>query len=186
MNGEDLPPQHGYPVRLIVPGWYGMAHVKWLTSIEVLDHRFSGFQQDEAYRLRQHPDEEGIPVTRIRPRALVIPPGVPDFMTRRRVVRPGPVRLEGRAWSGDSPVEAVEVSVDDGRTWSSATLAPGTDHRWAWRRWSFDWTATPGSFVITARARTSDGNVQPQAGVWSRGGFANNAAQRVPVVCVAS
>ncbi len=100
MNGAELPPQHGYPLRLIVPGWYGMAHVKWLTRIEVVDEAFEGFQQSVAYRLRQRPGEAGTPVTRIRPRALVIPPGFPDFMSRRRVVRPGPVLLEGRAWSG--------------------------------------------------------------------------------------
>jgi DMSO/TMAO reductase YedYZ molybdopterin-dependent catalytic subunit len=186
MNGEDLPPQHGHPVRLIVPGWYGMAHVKWLTSIDVVDHTFRGYQQDVAYRLRQEPEEEGLPVTRIRPRALVLPPGFPDFMSRRRVVRPGPVRLEGRAWSGDSPVETVEVSVDNGQTWAAATLEPSGEHPWAWRRWTFDWAATPGSFVITARARTRDGGTQPDTGAWSRGGFANNTLQRVPVHCLDS
>jgi DMSO/TMAO reductase YedYZ molybdopterin-dependent catalytic subunit len=185
MNGADLPPQHGHPVRLIVPGWYGMAHVKWLTTIELLDHAFTGFQQSVAYRLRQQPDEDGTPVTRIRPRALVIPPGFPDFMSRRRVVRPGPVQLEGRAWSGDSPIEAVEVSVDGGQEWRPATLEP-SDHRWAWRRWRLGWTVTPGAYVVTARARTADGTVQPRDPAWSRGGFSNNAAQQVEVVCAPS
>ncbi len=100
MNGAPLPPQHGSPLRLVVPGWYGMAHVKWLRGITVTDAPFAGFQQAVAYRLRQHPDEEGEPVTRIAPRALLVPPGFPDFMSRARVVRPGTVTLEGRAWSG--------------------------------------------------------------------------------------
>lgn len=183
MNGAELPPQHGFPLRLIVPGWYGMAHVKWLSRIEVVDSAFTGFQQVVAYRLRQTRDEDGIPVARIRPRALVVPPGFPDFMSRRRVVRPGAVRLEGRAWSGTAPVESVEVSVDGGTTWNAASLERIGEHRWAWRRWTYDWRATPGHYVITARATAADGQVQPDGSVWSRGGFANNAAQRVDVLC---
>jgi len=112
MNGQDLPPQHGYPVRLIVPGWYGMAHVKWLTSIELVDRPFTGFQQAVAYRLRQEPGDPGTPVERISPRALMIPPGYPDFMSRTRIVHQGLVELTGRAWSGAAPIARVEVSVD--------------------------------------------------------------------------
>ena len=114
MNGVALPPQHGFPLRLVVPGWYGMAHVKWLVGIELVDRPFTGFQQDVAYRFRQRPDEHGEPVTRIGPRALTIPPGFPDFMSRTRIVRPGPVPLEGRAWCGRAEVARVEVSVDGG------------------------------------------------------------------------
>jgi DMSO/TMAO reductase YedYZ molybdopterin-dependent catalytic subunit len=183
MNGAPLPPQHGYPVRLIAPGWYGMAHVKWLTRVEVAAEPFTGFQQSVAYRVRQRADEPGVPVTRIVPRALVIPPGFPDFMSRARVVRPGPVLLQGRAWSGRSPVARVEVSVDAGRSWLAATLDPADRHRWAWRRWQTSWTATPGSYVLTARAVAADGETQPVEQAWNRGGFANNAAQQIPVVC---
>src|SRR5262249_53589510 len=104
MNGSPLAPQHGYPGRLGAPGWYGMAHVKWLTRIEVVGEAFTGFQQAVAYRFGHESGEEGDPVTRIAPRALVIPPGIPDFMSRSRIVRPGPVALEGRAWSGRAPV----------------------------------------------------------------------------------
>ncbi len=185
MNGAELPPQHGYPLRLIVPGWYGMAHVKWLTRIEVVDEAFEGFQQSVAYRLRRSPGEAGAPVTRIRPRALVVPPGFPDFMSRRRVVRPGPVLLEGRAWSGSSPVALVEVSVDDGGSWSPATsLAPMGAHPWAWRRWTYEWSPTPGRHILAARATTEDGDRQPDDQIWSRGGFSNNASQRVEVWCL--
>ncbi|HEY6593662.1 MAG TPA: sulfite oxidase [Asanoa sp.] len=183
MNGAPLAPQHGYPVRLIAPGWYGMAHVKWLIHIAVAAEPFTGFQQAEAYRVRQHADEAGAPVTRIAPRALIIPPGFPDFMSRTRIVHAGPVLLEGRAWSGRSPITRVEVSVDDGQSWMAATLAPPDAHRWSWRRWQLDWTATPGSHVLTARATDEDGETQPTEQVWNRGGFANNAAQHVPVIC---
>jgi DMSO/TMAO reductase YedYZ molybdopterin-dependent catalytic subunit len=184
MNGAPLPPQHGFPLRLIVPGWYGMAHVKWLVGIELVSEPFTGFQQAVAYRFRQTPDEPGEPVTRIGPRALMIPPGFPDFLSRTRVVRPGRVELRGRAWSGGQPVTAVEVSIDSGRSWSAAELEPLGEHRWAWRSWRFAWEASPGEYVLMARAITEGGEVQPHEQNWNRGGFANNAAQRVEVVCI--
>jgi DMSO/TMAO reductase YedYZ molybdopterin-dependent catalytic subunit len=185
MNGAPLPPQHGYPVRLVVPGWYGMAHVKWLVGVDVVDAPFAGFQQAVAYRMRMDADESGAPVERIAPRALLVPPGFPDFMSRTRVVRPGPIVLEGRTWSGKAPVDRVEVSTDGGVTWDYATLEPNTGHRWAWRRFTHEWAATPGRYRLTARATTTDGETQPLAQAWNRGGFANNATHIVAVACVA-
>lgn len=184
MNGVPLPPQHGYPIRLIVPGWYGMAHVKWLREITVSDAPFTGYQQAVNYRIRQEIGEAGEPVTRIVPRALLVPPGFPDYMSRSRVVRPGPVPLEGRAWSGQAPVARVEVSTDAGHSWHDAELDPDQGRRWAWRRWRFDWTATPGDYLIGARATDADGNTQPLDQRWNRGGFAVNLVQRVPVLCL--
>jgi sulfane dehydrogenase subunit SoxC len=180
MNGAPLLPQHGAPLRLIVPGWYGMAHVKWLRRITIVDKPFEGYQNAVAYRLRQHPDEPGVPVTRIEPRALVRPPGFPDFMSRVRVVRPGLVVLDGRAWSGHGPVERVEVTTDGGATWAEAVLGPGGDG-FAWRRWEFAWTATPGRHTLSARATDASGRTQPDRPPWNRGGFANNLVQRVEV-----
>ncbi|MFD4408290.1 sulfite oxidase [Streptomyces sp. NPDC058476] len=184
MNGAPLPPQHGSPLRLVVPGWYGMAHVKWLRDITVTETPFTGFQQAVAYRLRQDAGDAGEPVTRIAPRALLVPPGFPDFMSRARVVRPGPVPLEGRAWSGRAPVTGVQVSTDGGRSWSEAELGPRDADRWAWRRWRATWTATPGSHVLSARATDAQGHTQPLDPPWNRGGFANNLVQRVPVLCL--
>ena len=92
MNGAPLPVQHGFPARVVVPGWYGMGNVKWLRRITAATEAFDGFQ-NRAYRLRQEVGEEGEPITRIEPRALLEPPGFPDFMTRTRVVRPGPTSL---------------------------------------------------------------------------------------------
>jgi DMSO/TMAO reductase YedYZ molybdopterin-dependent catalytic subunit len=184
MNGAPLPPQHGYPLRLVVPGWYGMAHVKWLVGIEAVAEAFTGFQQTVAYRLRQDADDPGEPVQRIAPRALLVPPGFPDFMSRTRVVRPGPVPLSGRAWSGRAPVVRVEVSADGGQSWADAELEPERGHRWAWRRFTHEWTATPGRYVLCARATTADGETQPIEQSWNRGGFANNAAHAVTVVCL--
>lgn len=184
MNGGPLPPQHGRPLRLVVPGWYGMAHVKWLREVTVTDVPFTGFQQTVAYRLRQESGEEGEPVTRIVPRALLVPPGFPDFMSRARVVRPGPVPVEGRAWSGQAPLARVEVSTDAGRSWHEAELEPDGGRRWAWRRWHFGWTATPGDHVLSARATDAEGHCQPLEQPWNRGGFAVNLVQRVPVLCL--
>ncbi|MFK4101943.1 sulfite oxidase [Streptomyces sp. NPDC019531] len=184
MNGAPLPPQHGRPVRLVVPGWYGMAQVKWLRDITVTDTPFTGFQQTVAYRLRQHAEDVGEPVTRIAPRALLVPPGFPDFMSRTRVVRPGTVTLEGRAWSGRAPVTRAEVSTDAGHSWHTAELEPDSGHRWAWRRWSLPWTAEPGKYVLSARATDAEGRTQPLEQPWNRGGFAVNLVQRVEVLCL--
>ena len=176
-----LPPQHGFPLRLVVPGWYGMTNVKWLERITVLDAPFDGYQQARGYRLRQAEDEPGEPVSRMLPRALMRPPGVPDFMTRRRFVALGPCRLEGRAWSGRGAISRVEVSADGGVTWHDAELgdAPG---RFAWRAWSYDWTpAGPGDHELLCRATDAAGSTQPLEPLWNLGGYANNAAQRIPV-----
>jgi DMSO/TMAO reductase YedYZ molybdopterin-dependent catalytic subunit len=183
MNGAPLPPQHGFPLRLIVPGWYGMAHVKWLTDITLVDAPFTGYQQ-RAYRFSQGPDDVGEPVTRMAPRALLIPPGFPDFMSRTRFVPPGPVRVEGRAWSGGAPVTSVEFSADGGDSWNAAELDPPAGHRWAWRRWQALWTAAPGPHTLCARATDAEGQTQPLEEQWNGGGFANNAIQRVAVACV--
>ncbi|MGZ0148084.1 sulfite oxidase [Kribbella sp. WER1] len=182
MNGTPLPPQHGYPLRLVVPGWYGMASVKWLRSIEVIDHAFDGFQNAVAYRYRTAADEPGLPVTRIAPRALLVPPGFPDFMSRHRFVAAGSVPLFGRAWSGWAPIERVEVSTDAGVNWHPARLdAPGNDE-FAWRAFAYDWEATPGEHVLTVRSYDASGREQPIEAEWNRGGFANNTAQRITVL----
>jgi len=180
MNGGPLPPQHGFPLRLVVPGWYGMTHVKWLTRITVVAEPFTGYQQAQAYRLRRNEDDPGEPVTRIVPRALMIPPGIASFPERERMLDAGPTTLEGRAWSGWAPVEAVEVSVDGGATWAEAELDP-PGQRWAWRGWRFDWNATPGDHVLCCRARDEAGNTQPDEADWNVGGYSNNGIQRVSV-----
>ena len=138
-----------------------------------------------SYRLRQQESEEGAPLTRMLPRALLVPPGIPDFPTRSRTVAAGPCLLEGRAWSGWGPISAVEVSTDGGRTWSAARVERDVDSPWAWCRWSLDWEATPGSHELRCRARDAAGNSQPDEPAWNLGGYANNAVQRVAVTVVA-
>jgi sulfane dehydrogenase subunit SoxC len=184
MNDAPLPPQHGAPLRLVVPGWYGMAHVKWLRRITVIGETFDGFQM-RAYRLRDTPDEPGVPLTRIEPRALLVPPGFPDFMSRRRLVRSGPVTIEGRAWSGWAPISMVEVSIDGGDTWASADLEPAQAPN-GWARWTWTWQPELGSYVLCCRATDASGRTQPLGQRWSRGGFANNTIQQVPVTVISS
>ena len=183
MNDAPLPPQHGYPVRLVVPGWYGMTNVKWLQSIDVIAEPFEGYQQATAYRLRQERDEPGEPVTRMLPRSLMVPPGVPDFMTRRRFVSVGRHTIEGRAWTGWGTIEAVDVSTDDGKSWSPAELEPAVDgHPAAWRRWTWGWdVAAPGEYQLCCRARDSAGYSQPVDDRWNYHGYSNNRVQRVAV-----
>jgi DMSO/TMAO reductase YedYZ molybdopterin-dependent catalytic subunit len=180
MNGSPLPPQHGFPLRLVVPGWYGMTNVKWLTEIEILDEPFGGYQNLASYRLRQAEDEEGEPLSRMLPRSLLVPPGIPEFFTRARTVPAGEVQLEGRAWSGHAPIESVDVSTDGGETWAAAELEP-EQGRWAWRGWRFRWDAQPGEYQVCSRARDEAGNEQPLEPLWNLGGYANNAVHRVPV-----
>jgi sulfane dehydrogenase subunit SoxC len=180
MNGAPLPPQHGFPLRLVVPGWYGMQNVKWLTRISVLEEPYTGFQNSVAYRMYDEDGKPGEPVTRMLPRSLMVPPGVPDFMTRTRHVKPGPTRLTGRAWSGKGSVEGVEVSTDGGATFGVAVLEPSSGPN-VWRGWSFDWDATSGEHVLSSRARDSAGNTQPLDPPWNLKGYANNAVERITV-----
>jgi sulfane dehydrogenase subunit SoxC len=181
VNGRPLPPQHGAPLRLVIAGWYGMAHVKWLAAITALTTPFEGYQNRVGYRIYDEDGDEGVPVTRIMPRSLTIPPGIPDFFSRERFLDAGPCLLEGRAWSGWAPIERVEVSVDGGDSWHDAGLGEQAGAR-AWRGWSYAWDSpAPGSHVICSRATDAAGNVQPVESSWNLKGFANNEVERLRV-----
>ncbi len=178
MNGAELPPQHGYPLRLVVPGWYGMASVKWLSSIQVLTKPFDGFQQAVAYRYQQDAADAGTPVSWIKVRALMIPPGIPDFFTRQRILPAGPVTLTGRAWSGQGAVQRVEVGIDG--KWAPAQLEhPAAP--FAWSAWSMPWVADPGQHELSCRAADASGATQPLEPVWNYQGMGNNVVQRIKV-----
>jgi len=177
MNGEELPAAHGFPLRVLVPGWYGVAAVKWLVRISALATPFTGFFQRDRY-IMTHPergDTTATPLTTIRPRSQLVSPT--DGATLPR----GKVRLRGLAWSGAAPVERVEVSVDDGRTWRAAdwTSEPA---RYAWRGWDSRWEATtPGPATLRSRVFDAEGHTQPATEEWNRLGYANNAIQVVRV-----
>jgi sulfane dehydrogenase subunit SoxC len=181
MNGQPLTPQHGYPLRLVIPGWYGMAHVKWLRSITLVDHPFRGYQQEASYHIASSDEDPGVPVTRMLPRSLMIPPGIPDYMSRSRYLSPGSCIVEGRAWSGHGPIKNVQMSTDGGSSWADAALDAAVSE-FAWSGWRYTWQAEPGEHEICCRAEDAAGNVQPLMATWNAGGYCNNEVQRVKVV----
>ena len=178
MNGEELPADHGFPLRLVVPRWYGMASVKWLTRINVLDQPFDGFFQQRRYVMISEGPEDTLqrePVTGLKVKSLIINP------RHGEVVQPGPRAIRGFAWSGDGEVTRVEVSSDGGGHWQDTTLL-GESEPSAWRQWEFVWEAShPGHFIFMARATDSKGNTQPDAIPWNFRGYANNAIQTIAI-----
>ena len=179
MNGEPLLPEHGYPLRAVVPGWYGMTSVKWLSEIQVLDRPFQGFHQSDYYVYRDLGVDDGSPgerVTSIKVKSLITWPG------RGQMLEVGTHRLRGVAWSGAAPVARVDISTDDGCTWRSATLQE-SGSRHAWRPWEYLWEAAePGRYLIRARAMDELNNSQPARAPWNFRGFASNSIHVVPVV----
>jgi DMSO/TMAO reductase YedYZ molybdopterin-dependent catalytic subunit len=177
MNGEVLPPEHGFPVRLVVPGWYGMAAVKWVARIEAITRSFGGFYQVERYIMRspEQGETDSTPLTQIAIRSLITTPENDATLSRGRQA------IRGLAWSGFASLSRVEVSVDGGVTWSPATWT-SEPTRYAWRSWEYDWRAErPGEVAIQCRATDEAGNTQPVESLWNRLGYVNNAIQTVHV-----
>jgi DMSO/TMAO reductase YedYZ molybdopterin-dependent catalytic subunit/rhodanese-related sulfurtransferase/glyoxylase-like metal-dependent hydrolase (beta-lactamase superfamily II) len=173
MNGEPLPLQHGYPLRLVVPGWYGVASVKWLTAIELLDHSFEGYWQTTKY-CYETAEGDREPVTLQRVRALITEPA--DGET----VPAGETTVRGVAWSGGAPIDRVEISIND-RPWQQARLiGERQPHRWQW--WELHIPLDqPGPHTIQARATDLAGRTQPATPSWNQHGYGNNAIQTVLV-----
>ncbi len=179
MNGQPLLPQHGFPLRLIVPGWYGMASVKWLNRIEAITDEYQGFQQVRTYVYRQYEGDPGTPVTAMRVKSLMVPPGIPDWYTRGRVLDAGKHEIFGRAWSGSGiGIAKVEVGVDG--IWHDAILDAAAD-KYEWRGWRFNWNATVGEHELMCRATDANGDIQPLEPRFDRTGFGNNATHSIAV-----
>jgi DMSO/TMAO reductase YedYZ molybdopterin-dependent catalytic subunit len=170
MNGEPLPPEHGAPLRLVVPGWYGMASVKWVQRIRVISGEFSGQFQTASY-VYHWPDGTSQPVTAMRVRALVTDPLPGETLAR------GAHTIRGQAWSGTGTVTSVKVSIDGEEPWRPARLAaPVSSH--AWQPWTFEWNAAEaGRHSIRACASDSSGDVQPECPAWNESGYGNHAVQ---------
>ena len=173
MNGEALRPEHGAPVRLVVPGWYGMANVKWVVGIRAVTTPFDGYFQRRRYVY----DEPGAisPVARMRVKSVITEPA--DGSSHPL----GPLEVRGWAWSGDGPVTRVDVALEGGSDWHEATLGtPEGPH--AWTPWSFRWSSPPaGRLVLRSRATDASGGVQPDVITWNRLGYGNNAIRQVTV-----
>lgn len=174
MNGEPLPIQHGYPLRLVVPGWYGVASVKWLTDIEVSDQPFDGYYQTERYVYYWNRDgrETREPVTLQKVRALITEPAP------GQEAEPGELVVRGVAWSGAAPISRVEVSVDGG-DWREARLV-GERKRHSWQWWELI-ARFERSGDVTLRARATDlaGRSQPERAEWNKLGYGNNGIHEV-------
>jgi DMSO/TMAO reductase YedYZ molybdopterin-dependent catalytic subunit len=176
MNGEPLPAEHGYPLRLIVPRWYAVASVKWLTEIELIDRAFVGHYQGDKYRYEWERDGRVVsePVTLQRVRALITEPSASTE------VRPGELAIRGVAWSGAAPIARVEVSVSGG-DWQEARLVSERNrHSWQW--WELiTRVERSGDLILRARATDLAGRTQPEHAEWNRMGYGNNAIQAVTV-----
>lgn len=186
MNGEALPVKHGFPLRVIAPGWASDSWVKWLTSITVLNKEWDGFWMKNAYRQPTHPVAPGtalkpdqmVPVTSLKVKTVIASPvdGV--------VIPPGtPVTVKGVAWSGDTgPVTAVDVSVDNGRTWKPASLRSDQQTQFGWRQWEYSWSPDREAYyTVISRARDRSGAVQPLTQEWNPSGYGWNVVSRTGI-----
>jgi DMSO/TMAO reductase YedYZ molybdopterin-dependent catalytic subunit len=176
MNGEPLPLQHGYPLRVIVPDWYAVASVKWLTAIELIDRPFAGYYQIDKYQYEWEREGQIVrePVSLQRVRALITEPSPHDELPR------GALAVRGVAWSGAAPIARVEISVN-GERWQDARLIGERQrHRWQW--WELlTRVHDPGPLTVRARATDLAGRTQPDVADWNRLGYGNNGIQQVPI-----
>ena len=172
MNGEPLPQAHGFPIRLLVSGWYGMNSVKWLTGIHVLNHEFKGFYMTERYMTQNEP---GNPVpyryyTKLRVKSIITSP-VPG-----EIVPVDGYTLAGAAWSGEEEISKIEISMDGGANWGSVdvVIPPSA---YSWTRWEHNWKPKgPGRYTLMSRATNSKGETQPMdfPNKWDGRGYGNN------------
>jgi DMSO/TMAO reductase YedYZ molybdopterin-dependent catalytic subunit len=183
MNGAPLTPHHGYPARVITPGWAGAASCKWLTQITVQDKPADGNFMLPGYRMPNQPvmpgetvkPEDTHSVTGLTVKSLIAGP------SNEAKLKPGAQVVRGVAWAGEADVTHVEVSIDGGASWNPAQL--GKDQaKYAWRLWSYAWKpARSGDYTILSRATDSQERVQPNAAVWNPSGYFHNACDQVKV-----
>jgi DMSO/TMAO reductase YedYZ molybdopterin-dependent catalytic subunit len=187
MNGQPLPRLHGFPLRVVAPGWVGDDWVKWLGRIELRKDEDQGFFVQKGYRYPNHPGAPGVavppeqasPMTELVVKSLVVAPAVDAKLRAGRQV------VEGVAWTGgDARVAKVEVSTDGYQTWHQAELL-GEDRPYCWRRWRWVWDARAGHFVVGARATDTRGAIQPPGDpAWNPGGYLWNGLHGVAVEVV--
>jgi DMSO/TMAO reductase YedYZ molybdopterin-dependent catalytic subunit len=177
MNGEPLPLEHGYPLRLIVPGWYAVASVKWLTEIEAIGSPFTGFFQTRryVYETERNGTVAREPVRLQHVRSVITQPSAGQQVTA------GDLVIRGVAWSGAAPIGTVEVSIGGG-PWHNARLI-GQPHRHSWRWWELlTRIDSPGETTLRARATDLAGRTQPEQPHWNRLGYGGNAVHNVPLL----
>jgi DMSO/TMAO reductase YedYZ molybdopterin-dependent catalytic subunit len=175
MNGQPLTAAHGFPLRLVVPGWYAVASVKWLTEIELIDYAFDAFYQTDRYWYEWQRDGRSVrePIREMRVRSLITDP------VEGAEIKRGELTVRGVAWSGASPVTRVELSAGSG-AWQEARLL-GSSDRYGTRRWEAKLSVGGGPLVLRARATDESGTTQPEQAEWNRLGYGNNSIHQVPI-----
>jgi sulfite oxidase len=184
MNGEDIPIEHGFPVRLIVPGWEAAASTKWIANIRVSETEADGFFFKTAYRIPNRPVSPGTTVdpNDMVPYTALDVKSIFTFPLEGTTVRAGSsIELRGFAWAGEAAIRRVDVSTDFGRSWTAASLDPDKA-RYAWRRFRYVWTPNKrGSFVVMSRATDSQGRTQPLVPTWNPAGYLYNVVDKVRI-----
>jgi DMSO/TMAO reductase YedYZ molybdopterin-dependent catalytic subunit len=184
MNGADLPKEHGYPLRSVVPGWVGSASIKWLSGIDVLDAPFKGTFMDRSYRVPRRPILPGdkMPPDAVSTEAWVVKSIITVPRPNDRYRAGGLLVVRGSAWAGDNDIDRVELSFDEGVSWERAKLW-ATGDKYAWRRWSLEVPLNRAGFMtILARATDDKGNVQPIIPAWNPLGYFWNGIHRVGIL----
>lgn len=170
MNGEPLPLKHGYPLRALALGWTGANCVKWLYKITVLERPFEGFYMDKVYRVYQKGQEPdtGQYVTSLNLKSIITQP------LKGERIRTGKITVLGAAYAGESDVDKVEISVDQGENWVTAQCI-GPHEQYAWRQWQYIWKVEEkGRYTIMSRATDGEGRQQPMNASWNVLGYGNN------------
>ena len=186
MNGELLPVEHGFPLRVVVPGWAGDSWIKWLSSISILNREHDGFWMARAYRHPGKPVQPGIsfapekmqPITSLRVKSVIAAP-----LSGAQIIAGTSATIRGVAWSGDvAPIATVEVSVDGGRSWKTARMQRDQRTKFGWRLWEYDWMPSREAYyTILARARDTAGNTQPFEQEWNPSGYSWNVVPKIGV-----
>jgi DMSO/TMAO reductase YedYZ molybdopterin-dependent catalytic subunit len=182
MNGQPLAPHHGYPARLVVPGWVGDDWTKWLTNVQVRTDEPNGFFYDTAYRFPITPGKPGeaVPPDQTRPMSTLVVKAQLGSVSDGDVVAPGAHDLVGVAFSGEARIAKVDVTIDGGTTWQAAEL-DAHDSDYGFRMFRYAWQAKPGKARIGARATDTRGATQPVEPVWNPSGYLYNAIEFVDV-----
>ncbi len=189
MNGADIPIHHGYPARIVAPGWAGSVSQKWLTRIWVRQQEHDGpGMTGLSYRMPRHPVAPGteVPPEDMMVMGSMIVKSVVSFPEAGVEVAAGrPFEVRGHAWAGDDQVASVAVSTDFGASWQEATVSP-PPNRYSWQRWRADVTLPlTGYYEVWARATDNLGRTQPMVVPgWNPRGYLNNAAHRIHVMAV--
>lgn len=183
MNGEPLPVYHGYPLRVLVPGWGGSASVKWLINITVSEKEFDGFYMVDKYR---HPKYPVAPGTKLPPKDMIV---LTELDVKSIITSPvdnekvsgEEIPIRGYAWTGEAKIKKVEVSTDLGKTWQEAKIIRDGG-RYVWSLWEFRWRPRQsGYYIVMSKATDTNGRTQPVYQYWNQDGYLYNVIDKVGI-----